>query len=171
MTEFEQKCFDGYAIHPYFSDASHLDEMIKLRGLWWSSAKQLIIPDAFDLRQLILCEMHDSPYRGHVGVKKTKMAMELLCSWPTLAADVEAYVTHCPSCQRMKPTNQKPAGPVSMDLITALLETKSGNTAIVVFVDRFTEMTHLAACQTHGLKTLQSCLDMKSLGCMDYPMS
>ena len=37
---------------------------------------------------------------------------------------------------------------MSMHLITALPETKSGDTAIVVFVDRLTKMTHLAACQT-----------------------
>lgn len=39
-------------------------------------------------------------------------------------------------------------GSVSVDLITALPETASGNTAIVVFVDRLTKMTHLAACKT-----------------------
>ncbi len=108
-----------------------------------------------------MCEMHDSPYRGHVGIKKTKKAIELLYFWPTLVADVECYVKHCPSCQKMKSTNQTPAGllqplpipsrrwgSVSMDLITALPETQSGNTAIVAFVDRLTKMTHLAACST-----------------------
>ena len=59
-----------------------------------------------------------------------------------------------------KSTNQKPAGllqplpvpkrkwgSVSMDLITALPETSTGNTA-VVFVDSLSKMTHLAACKT-----------------------
>ena len=36
-----------------------------------------------------------------------------------------------------------------MDLITALPETQSVNTAIVAFVDRLTKMTHLAACSTN----------------------
>ena len=35
-----------------------------------------------------------------------------------------------------------------MDLITALPETAFGNTAIVVFVDRLSKMTHLVACKT-----------------------
>jgi transposase InsO family protein len=39
-------------------------------------------------------------------------------------------------------------GSVSMDLITAMPETSSGKTAIVVFVDRLTKMVHLAACKT-----------------------
>ena len=35
-----------------------------------------------------------------------------------------------------------------MDLITALPETASGNSAIVVFVDRLSKMTHLVPCKT-----------------------
>ena len=30
-------------------------------GLWWTDSSQMIVPDAFDLRQFISCEMHDSP--------------------------------------------------------------------------------------------------------------
>ena len=46
---------------------------------------------------------------------------------------------------------QIPAGrwqSVSVDLITQLPETPRGNTAVVVFVDRLTKMTHLVACKT-----------------------
>ena len=35
---------------------------------------------------------------------------------------------------------------VGKDLNTALPETESGNTAVVVLVDRFTKRTHMAAC-------------------------
>jgi len=162
LTEFQQKCIAGYAKDPYFSDELRLSHLTKLKDLWWSNSDKLVIPDAFDLRQLVMCEMHDSPYRGHVGIKKTEKAIGLLYFWPTLAADVECYVKHCPCCQKMKSTNQKPAGllqplpiptrrwgSVSMDLITSLPETRSGNTAIVAFVDRLTKMTHLAACSTN----------------------
>ena len=185
LTEFQKKCIAGYAKDTYFSDEQKLCHVTKLKGMWWSDADKLVIPDAFGLRQVIMCEMHDSPYRGHIGIKKTQKAIELLYSWPTLAADVESYVKHCPSCQRMKSTNQKPAGflqplpipskrwgSVSMDIITALPETKSGNTAIVAFVDRLTKMTHLAACSTTiGAEDFAICLDTKSLDCMDYLMS
>ena len=135
-----------------------MSHLTTLQGLWWSNTDKLVIPDAFDLRQSVMCEMHDSPYRGHVGIKKTKKAIELLHFWPTLAADVECYVKHCPSCQKMKSTNQKPAGllqplpipsrrwgSVSMDLITALPETQSGNNSSVTY--------------------------MKSLDCTAYPTS
>ena len=106
-------------------------------------------------------EMHDSPHSGHVGVNKTRKAIERLYTWPSLRDDVAHYVTTCAGCQRNKSSNQKPAGlmqplpvptrkwgSVSMDLTTALPEAASGNTAIVVFVDRLSKMTHLAACKT-----------------------
>ena len=64
-------------------------------------------------------------------------------------------------CQHNKSSNQAPAGllqplpiptrkwgSVSMDRMTALPDTASGNTVIVVFVDRLSKMTHLAACKT-----------------------
>ena len=64
-------------------------------------------------------------------------------------------------CQAKKPSSQKAAGllqplqiasgkweSVSVDLITALPETPSGNTASIVFVDRLTKMTHLVPCKT-----------------------
>ena len=50
------------------------------------------------------------------------------------------------------PIPKRKWGSVSMDLITALPETASGNSAIVVFVDRLTKMIHLAACNT-SIKT------------------
>ena len=67
----------------------------------------------------------------------------------------------CDACQRNKPSTAKTAGlvqplqipegrweNVSVVLITQLPETPRGTTAIVVFVDRVTKMTHLAACKT-----------------------
>ena len=100
-----------------------------------------------------MCEMHDSPWHGHIGVRKTSKAIERLYTWSSLKDDVEQHVRACPRCQRNKSTNQKPAGllqslPVRMDLIAALPETASGKPAIVVFVDRLTKMVHLAACKT-----------------------
>ena len=75
--------------------------------------------------------------------------------------DVEHYVNMCAGCQRNKTSTQKPAGllqplpvpsrkwgSVSMDSMTALPEIASGNSVIVVFVDRLSKVTHLAARKT-----------------------
>ena len=87
--------------------------------------------------------MHDSPYAGYTGVNKTRIAIEQFYTWPSLKDDVAHWVRTCAGCQHNKSTNQKQAGllqplpvptrkcgSVSMDLITDLPETASGNTAI-----------------------------------------
>jgi len=161
VSDFQQRCSAAHDEDPLFEDESHTSQYTNRHGLWWASGDRLVIPNADALRQFVICEMHDSPWQGHVVVKKTRKAIERLYTWPSLKDDVEPYVRTCPCCQRNKPTNQKPAGLlqpllvptrkwgiVSMDLITALPETASGNTAIVVFVDRLTKMAHLAACKT-----------------------
>ena len=68
LTEFQQKCIAGYAKEPYFSDELRLSHLTKWKDLWWSDSDKLVIPDAFDLRQFAMCGMHDSPYRGLVGI-------------------------------------------------------------------------------------------------------
>ena len=67
----------------------------------------------------------------------------------------------CDVCQRNKSSNKKLAGllrpleiptrnwqHVSMDLIIQLPKTKSGNDAIVVFVDKLSKMSHFVATKT-----------------------
>ena len=84
-----------------------------------------------------------------------------LRNWPRMVASIKEFIKHCTSCQVNKPTNQKPVGllmplqiparpwgSISMDLITALPETGNGHTAILVFVDRLSKMSHFVATKT-----------------------
>ena len=48
------------------------------RGLWWAPDDVLVLPDADALRQEVLHEMHDPPFSGHVGIRKTRKAVERL---------------------------------------------------------------------------------------------
>lgn len=57
----------------HLTHPSNLSEYTNKDGLWWTDSNQLVVPDAFNLRQFMLSEMHDSPYRGHVGIKETKI--------------------------------------------------------------------------------------------------
>ena len=160
-SQFQKRCAAAYEKDPLFRDESLLAQYTNRHGLWWAPSDKLVVPDADSLRQDVIHECHDVPHAGHTGVKKTRKAIERHYTWPSLKDDVAEYVRSCAGCQRNKSTNQKPAGllqplpvptrkwgSVSMDLITALPETASGNTAIVVFVDRLSKMTHLAACKT-----------------------
>ncbi len=128
-------------------------------GLWWRLS-QVYVPPSEAVRDAILSEMHDSPSAGHVGITKSVRAVARLWWWPSLRADVEAWVKSCPVCQRDKgdrrnrgllqplqvPTRAWDS--VSMDLITQLPSTRDGLDAIIVFVDRLTKMVHFAPCAT-----------------------
>jgi hypothetical protein len=117
----------------------------------------LYIPSIDVVKQQILQQHHDSPTAAHMGVAKTINLIKRNYYWPKLAPDVEHYIQTCHVCQRVKPSNQRPAGllhplpipdgrwrEVSMDMVTGLPKTKSGNDAIIVFVDRLTKMAHFA---------------------------
>ena len=162
LSDFQKRCAAAYEKDPALQDESLSSRYTNRFGLWWAPGDKLAIPDADDLRLDLLREMHDSPYAGHLGIRKTRKAIERLYTWPSMRDEVEHYVTTCAGCQRNTSSNQAPAGllqplpiptrkwgSVSMDLIIALPETASGNTAIVLFVDRLSKMTtHLAACKT-----------------------
>jgi hypothetical protein len=87
--------------------------------------------------------------------------MYKLFYWPQMNNDVREYVKSCDSCQHIKASQQVPAGllqplpipkqpwdQVSMDFIVQLPTTKAGFDAIMVFVDTFSKMVHLAPTKT-----------------------
>lgn len=150
----------GYATDPWFADPTNLTALHTKDGLWYKG-NQIVVPNIPWVRKSILYELHDAPYSGHVGVRKTLEALSQLFWWPKMRQSVKSYIKACEACQRNKATNQKPAGllnplpipsepweSVGMDFITGLPRTKSGHDAILVFVDRLTKMVHLAPTVT-----------------------
>lgn len=140
--------------------ATHTIKGVLHDGLWYEDGR-ILVPDCKELREYIISESHDPPYRGHFGVAKTLAAVGKDFAWPNLAKDVKAYVTACHSCQVSKSLNLKPAGKlmplpiparkwdsVSMDFIMELPLTPNGHDALLVFVDRFSKMVHLVPTQT-----------------------
>jgi hypothetical protein len=122
---------------------------------------QLVIPDDATLRRECIEAMHDHPYSGHFGQRKTLDLVQRVFYWPKMKEDVEVYCRVCPSCQLNKAKNTKPAGllqpldipgrrweSVSMDFIVELPVSKNGNDSIMVIVDRLSKMTHLVPCKS-----------------------
>jgi RNase H-like domain found in reverse transcriptase/Reverse transcriptase (RNA-dependent DNA polymerase)/Integrase zinc binding domain/Retroviral aspartyl protease/Chromo (CHRromatin Organisation MOdifier) domain len=110
------------------------------------------IPPDNELKHRIISEFHDLPIAGHLGRDRTLAAIAAVFTWPGISQDVANYVQACPTCQQMKPSNQKPAGllqpiPIPahrwevlhMDLIGPLPSTTNGNTAILTVVDRLSK--------------------------------
>jgi hypothetical protein len=137
---------------------SRADPIQVKNGLLWFKSDRLYVPDDLDLQTRILQECHDTPTGGHLGKDKTLEQVKRRFYWPGMDQTIVAYVTSCDSCQRNKPSQQSPMGPlmslpipeypwqwVSLDLIINLPRSRSGNDAILVFVCRLTKMVHYVA--------------------------
>jgi hypothetical protein len=158
MTPLLQRIMAAYARDPWYQDPANTARLTHKAGLWWQNGK-LMVPADRNIISDILREAHDAPYSGHLGVGKTLHNVKRYYQWPNLHTEVKQYVLTCDSCQRMKSSNQKPAGAyiplpvpsrnwesISMDLVTDLPTTPNGNDSVIVFVDRLSKMVHIAPC-------------------------
>jgi hypothetical protein len=129
-------------------------------GLLLYDHQRICIPKG-PLRAQILHDHHDTPIAGHQGIERTYATLHDQFYWPRMNNEVRKYVKSCDSCQRIKASQQAPAGllqplpipqqpweQVSMDFITQLPRTKAGFDAIVVFVDTFSKMVHFVPTNT-----------------------
>jgi transposase InsO family protein len=151
---------DAYPSDPWFLHTSNTAPLKLEGGLWWKDDR-LCVPDDPELRTQIIADMHDPPYRGHLGYHKTLQAVKRSYYWPNMADSVLAFIRSCDSCQRVKPRVGKPPGllqplpipqepwvSVSMDFVTGLPKSKGGYDAILVVVDRLTKMVRLIPTHT-----------------------
>ncbi|GJT82284.1 putative reverse transcriptase domain-containing protein [Tanacetum coccineum] len=113
------------------------------------------LPRYGDLRTLIMHESHKSKYSVHPGSDKMYQDMKQLYWWPNMKADIATYVSKCLTCLRVKAEHQKPFGllvqpaipqwkwdNITMDFVTKLPRTQSGNDTIWVIVDQLTKSVH-----------------------------
>jgi len=123
--------------------------------------QRIYVPDDEPLKTELLRLHHDTINNGHTGVTKTNEKLSRYFYWPRITTSVRTYVTTCLICQQNKSRNQLQSGllnpiptpdirwdVVTMDLITQLPTSKSGNDAIVVWVDKFSKMVHYVPCRT-----------------------
>ncbi|GJV82490.1 putative reverse transcriptase domain-containing protein [Tanacetum coccineum] len=112
------------------------------------------LPCYGDLRTLIM-QSHKSKSYVHPGSDKMYQDMKQLYWWPNMKADIATYVSKCLTCLRVKAEHQKPSGllvqpeipqwkwdNITMDFVTKLPKTQSGNDTIWVIVDRLTKSAH-----------------------------
>ncbi|GJU75489.1 putative reverse transcriptase domain-containing protein [Tanacetum coccineum] len=124
------------------------DEMLCLKNRSW-------IPCFGDLRALIMHELHKSKYLIHPGSDKMYQDLKKLYWWPNIKAKITTYVSKCMTCAKVKAEYQKPSGllvqpvipvwkweNITMDFVTKLPKTTSGQDTIWVIVDRLTKSAH-----------------------------
>jgi hypothetical protein len=136
------------------------DGLVREVGLLRTVSGQWYIPDDTELKARLLYEVHDSPSGGHLGVKKTLHKLQRVCWWLGMRAEVTGYVHSCVECQRVKHSQQKPAGlllplpipsrpydTITMDFVGPL--PPSGERAydyILTVVDKFSKRVNLLPC-------------------------
>ncbi|KAG2789008.1 hypothetical protein PC116_g18561 [Phytophthora cactorum] len=118
---------------------------------------RIVVPNDYDLRMRIMYEYHDAPTTGHPDREKTYVLLTRDFYWNHQYKWVRKYVRACEVCQRAKPAafSQAPLQSlptpsecwqsISMDFVFGLLPDSKRRTGVVVFVDRFSKMVHLAA--------------------------
>ena len=57
--------------------------------------ERLLIVIPHELRPFILQQLHDGPFGGHLGIKKTRDKIRQKYFWPNMRQDVEMW---CKSC-------------------------------------------------------------------------
>ncbi|GKB49818.1 putative reverse transcriptase domain-containing protein [Tanacetum coccineum] len=110
------------------------------------------IPCFGDLRVLI---MHESHKLIHPGSYKMYQDLKKLYWWPNMKAEIATYVSQCLTCARVKAEYQLPSGllvqleipewkweNITMDFVTKLPKTTTGQGMIWVIADRLTKFAH-----------------------------
>ncbi|KAG2776602.1 hypothetical protein Pcac1_g12952 [Phytophthora cactorum] len=118
---------------------------------------RIVVPIDYDLRMWIMYEYHDAPAAGHPGREKTYVLLTRDFYWNHQYKWVRKYVRACEVCQRVKPAafSQAPLQSlptpsecwqsISMVFVFGLPPVSKRRAGVVVFVDRFSKMVHLAA--------------------------
>ncbi|GJY23652.1 putative reverse transcriptase domain-containing protein [Tanacetum coccineum] len=113
------------------------------------------VPCFGDLRALIMHESYKSKYSIHHGSDKIYQDLRRLYWWPNMKADITTYISKCLTCAKVKIEYQKPSGllvqpeipqwkweNITMDFLTKLPKTATGQDTIWVIIDRLTKSAH-----------------------------
>ncbi|GKA56624.1 putative reverse transcriptase domain-containing protein [Tanacetum coccineum] len=113
------------------------------------------IPCYGNWRALIMHESHKSKYSIHAGSDKMYQDLKKLYWWPNMKAEIATYINKCLTCAKVKVEYQKPSRllvqpeipqwkweNITMDFVTKLPKTATGQDTIWVIVDRLTKSAH-----------------------------
>ncbi|GKA97236.1 putative reverse transcriptase domain-containing protein [Tanacetum coccineum] len=117
--------------------------------------KRSWIPCRGNLRELIMHESHKSKYSIHPGLDKMYQDLKKLYWWLNMKAEIATYVSKCLTCAKVKAECQKPSGllvqpvipvwkweNITIDFVTKLPKTLTGQDTSWVIVDRLTKSAH-----------------------------
>jgi hypothetical protein len=117
---------------------------------YWTFKGRIVVPDS--MQREIIENHHSSISAGHFGENRTLTAINRHFWWPRMHEAIATFVAECPSCQQNKASRKRPYGllqplqspdtrwhTLTMDFITDLPTTSTGNDTIMVIVDKLTK--------------------------------
>ncbi|GKC71834.1 hypothetical protein Tco_1117717, partial [Tanacetum coccineum] len=106
-------------------------------------------------RRILEPKIGVSKYSIHPGSEKMYQDLKKLYWWPNMKAEIATYVNKCLNCAKVKAECRKPSSllvqpvipvwkwkNITMDFVTKLPKTSTGQDTIWVIVDRITKSTH-----------------------------
>jgi hypothetical protein len=131
-----------------------------IKGILWFG-ERLVVPKDPELRKKILDEAHLSKFSMHPDSNKMYHDLRSLYWWTRMKREIAKYISECNTCQRIKASHLKVAGPlqplpipswkwedICMDFIMGLPNTSRHHDSIWVIVDRLTKTAHFLPVHT-----------------------
>ncbi|GAA5908929.1 hypothetical protein JCM5296_006825, partial [Sporobolomyces johnsonii] len=127
-------------------------------GVLYFEDSRIVVPKIKELQEALLHDAHDA--LGHLGPRKTALALSASFYWPGLTRDVLRYVQSCDGCQRFKarttrrtgelhplPVPLKAFSDVALDFVGPL-PVSEGYDMLLTMTDRLTGYSRLLPCRS-----------------------
>ena len=121
---------------------------------------RVVMPESSEIRRLVIAELHEIPFVAHPGINRTISRVRNSFYRKCKASNIRDFVEACPVFQLEKTDHTLAKGQlqsskvleakwqeVSLDFITVLPRTQSGDTCILIVIDKGTRMVHLISCR------------------------
>ncbi|GJX95113.1 putative reverse transcriptase domain-containing protein [Tanacetum coccineum] len=131
-------------------------EMKKDESLYFID--RIWVPLVGGVRMIIMDEAHKTRHSVHPRADKMYHDLRDMYWWSGMKRDIATYVSKCLTCSKVKVEHQRPLGllqqpeipewkwdKITMDFITKLPRSKSGQDSIWVIVDRLAKSAHFLA--------------------------
>jgi hypothetical protein len=128
----------------------------------------IYVPNSNELKNIILREMHNVPYDGHLGYQKTITFVKSQYYWPGMKKEVVDFIARYLECKNVKAEHRHPVGflqplpipewkweVVTIDFITKLPRTNKKHDSIMVVVDKLIKAAHFVPVKlTHKVANI-----------------
>jgi hypothetical protein len=147
-------------------------------GILWYK-KRVYVPNSFELKSVILKEIHNVPYAGHPRYHKIISVVKIEYYWPDMKRESVDFIARWLECQKVKVEHRHPAGliqplpilewkweVVTMDFIMGFPKMIKQHDAIMVVVDKITKVAHFIPMKTTHKATNVVDIYMREVACL-----